>query len=63
MLTLFVARDKPFKVYITTPDKYSQALIKHGIDPDLAAFQNVSMETLMLITDGQVDCKVLELER
>ena len=63
MLVIFVARDRPFKVYITTPDEYSRVLNAEGIDPDLAAFQNITLERLILVSDRVSDYVVLNLKR
>ena len=53
MLVVFIIDNDIRRVYITTPDKYSQALVALGVDPDRVTFQNITLESIMLLSEGQ----------
>lgn len=42
-------------LYVTTPEKYSNILDVHNIAPDRVSYKTISLETIMLVVNNQVE--------
>jgi len=60
MFTVFVLKQNPRGIFITTPDKFSRCLALLKVMQEDVYWNNVSLESLMLLKDGQKDYIVLK---
>ena len=60
MFTVFVIKENPLTVYITTPDYFSQLLRDMRVEQEDVSWHNVSMESLILVKDRQSNYLVLK---
>ena len=60
MFTVFVLKQNPRAIFVTTPDKFSRCLALLKVMQEDVYWNNVSLESLMLLKDGQKDYIVLK---
>jgi len=60
MFTVFVLKQNPRAIFVTTPDKFSRCLVLLKVMQDDVYWKNVSLESLMLLKDNQKDYIVLK---
>jgi len=59
MLVVFVIKQNPGTIYITTPDYFSRFLQDMQVTQDDVIWRNVSMESLIMLKDNQSNYLVL----
>jgi len=59
MFVVFVIKKNPLTVYITTPDYFSQCLQKLQVRQDEVIWNNVSLESLIMLNDKRCKFRVL----
>jgi len=59
MFTVFVIKQNPGTVYITTPDYFSQFLRDMQVTQEDVIWNNVSLESLIMLKDRQSNYLVL----
>jgi len=60
MFTVFVIKQNPGTIYITTPDYFSRFLQDMQVTQDDVIWHNVSMESLAMLWDKQSNYIVLK---
>ena len=61
MFTVFVIKQNPGTVYITTPDYFSKFLQDMQVTQEDVMWYNLSMESLIMLKDNQANFCVLKL--
>ncbi len=60
MFTVFVLKQNPRAIFITTPEKFSRCLNLLKVRQEDVFWNNVSMESLLLLRDSVKDYIVLK---
>jgi len=62
MFTVFVIKQNPGTVYITTPDYFSKFLQDMQVSQEDVLWYNLSFESLIMLKDNQSNYIVLKLQ-